>query len=224
LIKSLSPKVTIQRLRIKYSRSIELKYISHLDLMRLWERTFKRAGIPVAYSEGFNPRPRLSFGSPLAVGITSESELLDIFLEQRISPHHLMTNVSNQLPDGIAICELQEVGLKVPSMQSQATLAEYEVTVKTDKSLKEVTLVAEDFLNCEHIQWQHIRDKKTKEYDIRALVENIHVLDCQNGECTLEMRLKISARAEQIAAALGFSGHPDSIHRTNIILDTPTNG
>jgi radical SAM-linked protein len=222
LIKSLSPKMTIQRLRIKYSRGSELKYISHLDLMRLWERALKRAGIPVAYSEGFNPRPRLSFGSPLAVGITSQSELLDIFLEQRVSLLHLMTNVSSQLPDGIAICELQEVGLKVPSMQSQATLAEYKVTVKTDKSLKEVTLAVEDFLNCEHIQWQHIRDKKTKEYDIRALVENIQVSDCQNGECTLGMRLKISARSEQVAAALGFTSHPDLIHRTNIILASNT--
>ena len=223
MIKSLSPKVTIQRLRIKYSRGSELKYISHLDLMRLWERALKRAGIPVAYSEGFNPRPRLSFGSPLAVGITSESELLDIFLEQRISPHHLMTNASSQLPDGIAICEVQEVGLKVPSMQSQATMAEYNITVKTDRSLKEVTLAVENFLKREHMQWQHIRDKKTKEYDIRALVEDIQVLDCQNGECALAIKLKISGRPEQIAAALGFTGHPDSIHRTNIILDTATN-
>ena len=80
MIRSLSQRMPIQRLRVKFGRGRKLKYISHLDLMRLWERGLRRAGVPVAYSEGFNPRPRLSFASPLAVGTTSESELLDILL------------------------------------------------------------------------------------------------------------------------------------------------
>ncbi|MFC1905965.1 TIGR03936 family radical SAM-associated protein [Chloroflexota bacterium] len=222
MIKSLSPKAAIQRLRVKFGRGHELKYISHLDLMRLWERALRRAGIPVAYSAGFNPRPRLSFCSPLAVGVTSESELLDIFLEQQISPHHLTTNISKQLPDGVEIYEVQEIGLKVPSLQSQASMAEYNITVKIDKEPEEVRLAIDDFLALKNMQWQHIRDNKAKEYDIRALVENIEVLDNQNGEYSLVMRLKISARPEQVAAALGCNSHPDSIHRTNIILDANT--
>ena len=220
MIKSLSPKLTRQRLRIKFSRGQELKYISHLDLMRLWERALRRAVIPMAYSEGFNPRPRLSFGSPLAVGTTSDSELLDISLEQRISPHHLMANVTKQLPNGIAIYEVQEVGLKVPSLQSQTGYAEYTVTVETDRSPEEVKLAVQDFLKREHMQWQHVRDKKIREYDIRALVEDIQFLNCQSNECTLRLKLKISARPEQIALALGFTNYPKSIHRTNIIVDT----
>jgi len=174
----------------------------------------------MAYSEGFNPRPRLSFGSPLAVGITSESELLDIYLEQRISPHHLIANVSNQLPNGIAICEVQEVGLKVPSLQSQTGYAEYTVTVETDMLPEEVKLAVKGFLKCEQMQWQHIRDRKTREYDIRALVEDIKVLEHYSDDCTIGMRLRISGRPEQVALALGFKNHPKSIHRTNIIFDS----
>ena len=220
MIKSLSPKLTRQRLRIKFSRGRELKYISHLDLMRLWERALRRAVIPMAYSEGFNPRPRLSFGSPLAVGTTSDSELLDISLEQRISPHHLMANVTKQLPNGIAIYEVQEVGLKVPSLQSQTNHAEYTVTVETDRSPEEVKLAVQDFLKREHMQWQHVRDKKTREYNIRALVEDIVILEHHDDDCTLNMRLKISGRSEQVVLALGFKSHPKSIHRTNIIFDS----
>ncbi|MFC1978476.1 TIGR03936 family radical SAM-associated protein [Chloroflexota bacterium] len=223
MIKSLSPKVAIQRLRIKFCRDLELKYISHLDLMRLWERALRRANIPIAYSEGFNPRSRLAFGSPLAVGITSESELMDIFLGQRISPNHLTDNISKQLPSGITICEVQEVGLKVPSLQSQASSAKYTVTVETEKSLKEVGLAVQEFLKCQHMQWHHVRDTKTREYDIRAQVEDIRVLGFHSNECKLVMKLKISARPEQVALALGLTNHPKSIHRTNIILDSATN-
>jgi len=190
--------------------------------MRLWERSLRRASIPIAYSEGFNPRPRLSFSSPLAVGTTSEAELMDIYLEQRISPHHLTTNLSGQLPNGIAISEVQEVGLKVPSLQSQTSHAEYAVTVETDKSQQEVKLAIQDFLNREHMQWQHIRDTKIREYDIRGLVGDIKIVDHQDNKCSFSIRLKISGRPEQVVLALGFTNHPKSIHRTDIIVDTAT--
>ena len=58
------------RLRIKFSRGEQLKFLSHLDLMRLWERALRRAGINPAYSEGFSPHPRISLAAPLAVGVT----------------------------------------------------------------------------------------------------------------------------------------------------------
>ena len=66
----------MHRLRLKFSRGEKLKYLSHLDLMRLWERALRRAGLPAAYSEGFSPHPRISLASPLAVGVTSRAELM----------------------------------------------------------------------------------------------------------------------------------------------------
>ena len=69
----------MQRIRIKFNRGEEIKFISHLDITRLWERALRRAGVPLAYSQGFSPHPQLSFAVPLAVGMTSEAELLDIF-------------------------------------------------------------------------------------------------------------------------------------------------
>ena len=70
----------MQRLRIKFRRGAEVKYISHLDIMRLWQRALNRAGIALAYSEGFHPHPKISLAVPLAVGVTSEAELMDIIL------------------------------------------------------------------------------------------------------------------------------------------------
>ena len=100
----------MQRLRITFSRSEELKYITHLDLMRLWQRVLRRANIPLVYSQGFSPHPRISLGAPLAIGVTSSSELMDIFLERRLSPHFFIKSVKEQLPGGIDILEVEEVG------------------------------------------------------------------------------------------------------------------
>jgi len=186
--------------------------------MRLWERALRRASIPVAYSEGFNPRPRLSFGSPLAVGITSDGELLDIFLEQRISLYHLKTCMHKQLPSGVSISEVQEIALKVPSLQSQAIRAEYTVVVNMDKPKEQIQSAIQDFLKRNHINWQHKRDNKIRAYDIREIVEDVQIAGQKDNDYTLSMRLKISGRPEQVTAALGFNKHPQSIHRTKIIL------
>ena len=187
--------------------------------MRLWERALRRAGIPIAYSEGFNPRPRMALGSPLAVGVTSDGELLDLFLEQRISPYHLTTSISKELPDGISILEVAEMGLKVPSLQSRANQADYIVTITSDKTPEQIQSAVDSFLDAKHIEWQHKRDKKIREYDIRALVQYLQVIGGKNNEFQIGMRLKISGRPEQVCAALGFSDHPSLIHRTGIILD-----
>ncbi len=89
------------RLRVRFSRGEEIKFISHLDIMRLWERAFRRAQIALAYSEGFSPHPRISLAAPLAVGVTSQAELMDVFLVRQVSPHWFDGAVTQQLPAGI---------------------------------------------------------------------------------------------------------------------------
>ena len=93
----------MQRLRIRFCRGEEIKFISHLDIMRLWQRALNRAGMPLAYSEGFNPHPRMSLAAPLALGVTSEAEFMDIVLAEWASPHSFTAAVSRQLPPGIKI-------------------------------------------------------------------------------------------------------------------------
>ena len=68
----------MQRIRISFSRGEKVKYISHLDLMRLWERALRRASIPIAYSQGFSPHPKISIAAPLPIGVTSDGEFMDI--------------------------------------------------------------------------------------------------------------------------------------------------
>jgi radical SAM-linked protein len=214
----------MQRLRIRFSRGEELKYISHLDLMRLWQRALNRAGIDLAYSEGFNPHPRLSLAAPLALGVTSEAELMDIVLVKLMTPHAFSDAVGRQLPRGIIIQQTYNIPLNMPSLQSQLRQAEYTVGLAAEKGRGEIGAALTGLLNKETLPWQHQRDTGPHRYDLRALIDDLWLIDCQERECSIGMRLRCdssgSGRPEQVAAALGFVQYPRAIHRTRLILQT----
>jgi radical SAM-linked protein len=214
----------MQRLRIKFTRGEELKYISHLDLMRLWQRALNRAGIALAYSEGFNPHPRMSLAAPLALGVTSEAELMDVVLAKFISPHTFTATVGRQLPPGITIQQVYHAPLTMPSLQSQVRFAEYTVGVATEKGKPEIEAAITDLLKKETLPWQHQRDTGPHKYDLRALIDDLWLIDWSDGRCNIEMRLRCdssgSGRPEQVAAALGLTRYPDAIHRIRLILQT----
>ncbi len=214
----------MQRLRIKFCRGEEVKFISHLDLMRLWQRTLNRAGVPLAYSEGFNPHPRMSLAAPLPLGVTSEAELMDIVLARWSSPHSFTSAVSQQLPRGIEISQVYNMPPTTPSLQSQVRHAEYEVEIETEKEPNDVESAIASLLATKELPWQHQRDTGPRHYDLRALINDLWLIDCSNGCCTISMKLRCdsngSGRPEQVAAALGFENYPKSIHRTKLVLQT----
>jgi radical SAM-linked protein len=213
----------MQRLRIRFSRGEEIKFISHLDIMRLWQRALHRAEIPLAYTEGFNPHPRISLAAPLAVGVTSQAELMDIFCSKWVSPHFLTNAVSQQLPPGIEILQVYSVAPTMPSLQSQVGYAEYEVKLEMEKGKPGVEAALASLLSVEQLPWHHERDTGIRNYDLRALIDDLWLIDWRRGSCTIGMRLRCdsggSGRPEQVAAALGFS-HPASIRRTKLMLKT----
>jgi radical SAM-linked protein len=213
----------MQRIRIRFSRGEELKFISHLDIMRLWQRALHRADIPLTYSEGFSPHPRISLAAPLAVGVTSEAELMDVFCSKWVSPHSFTAAVSQQLPPGIAILQVHMAAPTMPSLQSQVSHTEYEVELETDKNQTEVKAALDYLLSLGQLPWHHQRDTGTRNYDLRALIDDLWLVDWHSGRCTIGMKLRCdssgSGRPEQVAAALGF-GQPASTRRTRLILKT----
>jgi len=213
----------MQRIRIRFSRGEELKFISHLDIMRLWQRALHRADIPLAYTEGFSPHPRISLAAPLAVGVTSEAELMDVFCSKWVSPHSFTAAVSQQLPPGIQILQVHMVAPTLPSLQSQVSHTEYEVETETDKDQAAIKAALASLLSLEELPWHHQRDTGTRNYDLRALIDDLWLVGWRRGHCTIGMKLRCdssgSGRPEQVAAALDLS-HPTSIRRTKLILKT----
>ena len=216
----------MQRLRIRFSRGDELKFISHLDIIRLCERALRRAHIPLAYSEGFSPHPRISLAAPLSVGTTSEAELMDVTVANRVSPHWFAAAAGQQLPAGMAIRDVYPIAPSVPSLQSQVRFAEYEVDVETEKNAAEVDAEISHLLALESLPWHHYRDTGRRDYDLRALIDDVRLEGPEEGGYAIYMRLRCdsggSGRPEQVAAALGFPDYPRTIRRTRLILDART--
>jgi len=212
----------IQRLRVKFSRGEEIKYITHLDLLRCWERVLRRAQVPLAYSQGFAPHPKISLASPLSLGITSEAELMDVFLTRRMSPSYFIKETSQELPRGIEVMEIKEIYLGAPSLQAKLRATEYRVDIETNRVPDDTRSAIASLLQADHFPWCHMRDTGPRHYDLRALIEDIWAISCGEALCTLGMRLKSSSqgsgRPEQVTAALGFSEYPISLHRTKLFL------
>ncbi len=214
----------MHRLRVRFKRGGEVKFISHLDLIRLWQRAFQRARIPIAYSEGFSPHPKISLAAPLPIRVTSDAELMDIHLARRVSPHFFTSALSQQLPPGIEILQAYSIAPNQPSLQSQVRFTEYRVTVKIETGQAAIEAAIAGLLSAEHLPWQHQRDTGPRHYDLRALISDLWLIDCEPPYGTIGMRLRCdsngSGRPEQVSLALGFTSPPQSIHRTKLILKT----
>ena len=212
----------MQRLRLKFSRGEELKFLSHLDLMRLWERALRRAMLPLAYSEGFTPHPRIALAAPLSVGVTSQAELMDVVLSRWLSPYTFVAQIKRQLPHGLDLLEAWPVDISAPSLQSQVRFAEYEVKIEMEKGEDEIKSVIQSLLSAKELPWHHFRDTGVRHYELRALVDDLHLIDINDCFCLLGMRLRCdsngSGMPEQVVKALGFPQHPESIRRVKLIL------
>ena len=118
------------KIRLRFEKTGQARYISHLDLMRTLQRAFARAGLPMAYSEGFNPHPYLSVARPLPVGVSSVCELLDMGLAQPEDLKTLPGRVSDVLPYGLRVLEAWEAVRKF----QEIAWAEYKIVLNGDES------------------------------------------------------------------------------------------
>ena len=216
----------VQRLRITFACDDAVKYISHLDLMRVWERVMRRAHVPVVYSQGFSPHPRIAMAAPLAVGVSSEAELLDVVLHARVRFDEISAAIEAQLPAGLRIVAVDELPMGLASLQSLTRTASYEVEVEDGRAASEWQSAIDGLLAKQTLPWEHTRGEKLKRYDLRHLIHEIELRKIGDGRATLFMRLgndeKGSGRPEQVARALGVSEEPLRMHRTALELEIPS--
>ena len=166
---------TSRKFRMCYNKIGYGRYISHLDLIRVFERTCRRAKIPVLYSEGFNPHPKFSFAPPLTLGFSSESEYMDMEIENNFNGD-LKTLFNEHLPEGIIISEIKEISLPIESLDKAIQFAEYEVQI-FDKSINHSEFESElkSFLEREEIIVQRKTKGKIRTLNIRPYIKSIQV-------------------------------------------------
>jgi radical SAM-linked protein len=117
------------RVRIKFRKEAEGRFISHLDLLRVVERAVRRAGLKVAHTQGFNPRPRILYASALALGATSEAEYADIDLEVAVPAADVPRRLNSVLPPAVRVTAAAEVSPRAKPLMAVVNAAEYDVLV-----------------------------------------------------------------------------------------------
>jgi len=205
-----------QRFRITFSKSGALTYTSHLDLMRVWERSIRRAGIPLAYSRGFNPRPKLQLAAALPLGHTGEAELLDVQLERPISAEAFAKALVPALTEGLAISQVTQVEPKEPALQTQVVSAEYRVTVEWGGTVQEIEACIETVLAATELT----QKRRGRQYDLRPLIERLWLERADEDTAVLRMQLAArqgaTGRPEAVLKALGMAGAFARYHRLRL--------
>jgi radical SAM-linked protein len=211
----------VQRLRLTFGKNGPARYIGHLDLARTWERSLNRARIPIAYTQGFNRRPRLSFAAALPLGYTSEYELADIWLSEEMEPLAVLNQMMQRMAPGIKITAVEQVPLKAPSLQSITTSARYVVTPFAKQEKADMAHRVEQLL----MEQSLIRERKrgnVKRYDLRPLIIELAADVDRDGDAILSMSLLLmsgkSGRPDEVLAALNLDPLAAHIHRMMITL------
>ena len=179
------PEITT-RIRMKFSRTGRVRFLSHLDFMTLFHRTAVRAGIPLAFSQGFNPHPKIAFGPALSVGMESESEFLDMETDPFIDLLQVTKDLNHALPDGVRILESRIIPKKAPSLSGCISRYIYEVSVPAEHR-EEAGSRIKDLLARDSV----IVEKEGKQKDIRQGIEAV----IPKGDGSLEIILQDSDKA-----------------------------
>jgi radical SAM-linked protein len=205
------------RLRITFSKGEAMTCSSHLDLARAWERSLRRAGVHLAYSGGFNPRPKLQLAAALPLGHTGEAELLDVWLERPMVVEDFARAVASVLPDGLVISQVHQVRLKEPPLQTQVVASEYRVTVEWNEPAELAEARIERLLAAAELPLE----RRGRRYNLRPLIERLWLERADGTEVMLGMQLAAregaTARPEAVLEVLGMGGGFARYHRRRLL-------
>ncbi|MBI4569064.1 MAG: DUF2344 domain-containing protein [Planctomycetes bacterium] len=205
---------TKQRIRFRFSKAGDIRFISHLDLLRLFERGLRRAGLPVAFSEGFNPRPRISCPLSLGTGIAGREEVVEFRFTERLDPHEAARRLSEAMPAGIAFHAPEEVR---PGDHARVVEVHYEVAPRSALGVEQEELDA--LMARATAPVTVTRGGRTATIDARA-----HLVALTAAGDVIQIVAAVgsagSARPEHVLRALGrpFGRGPLFMTRTRVIL------
>ncbi len=218
---TVSPKTAVMKIRLKFTKCGDMKYLGHLELVSAFSRASRRAGLPLKYSEGFHPLPRIVFSPPIPSGIESVSEYADIELVRNMDPCEVMVLMNNKLPDGIRITDAHKIPLNTPPLQSIIRGFIYRIEKGgrcTDDCFEKLRNGV--LLLTKRGGWIATieRDGKRRDMDLKVEISEIEV-----SENAIRIAIKLNPRGSlRIDEAISIlSGSYTSIHHLDIIkIDT----
>lgn len=211
-------------IRINFSKTGNMKYLGHLDLMRYFQKALRRAHFPLEFSKGFHPHPIMSFAQPLSVGVTSDGEFFDVTLSEDIDVAEGLLSLNSVMQSGIRINSIDALPEKAKNVMSSVREAEYIVSFDAPVAMPDLVEACNNLLK----QDQILLTKKTKKSEIvKDIKDFIYELSARDDsslfmrlDCSSENNVKPGPLAEMV---LRLTGTHDEIklhiHRIRLILE-----
>jgi len=217
-----------QYIRILYAKGEAVKFISHHDEFRLWERALRRADLPLLYKQGFNPQPHMQFAAPLGVGITGAREPLDIVLASPLPVEEVTARLRAKLPPGVSLVDVRELPGKPTALQNLIIGADYAIVLYAEPGeIDGAGLQARiDRLLATDEIWR-VRERKGKPYayNLRPLVLDLRYTgyDAATEEhrifLRVQMRSGATGRPDEVVDALGLDDFPRTLRREYLYFE-----
>lgn len=209
------------RIRITFTKTGALRYIGHLDLHKLWERSTRRADLPLMYSQGFHPQPKIQLAAALPLGYSSRCELVDLWIDDEIDLSDLPNRLTKASPPGLDILSIEKIDEKSPPLQTQVISAMFEVSLlnPTDNNI-----LNQNINTC--LQTTTLpRERRGKQYDLRPLIESLVLVEGSSGNypylsIQLAAREGATGRPEEVLDVLGIPFEDTKIERSQLLFKT----
>ena len=162
---------------IKFSKDGYVKYTSHLDLLRMFKRAFKKTGLALKYSQGFNPHPKMGFAQPLSLGYSSRCELIEFETQVPHTTSALLVKMRGEMPEGIKLLSCFELDEDIKSLASDADAAEYKIWIPTELDEEKLQDAMKSYLE-KHEIFALKRQKTTKKMEpvnIRNMIRKLEI-------------------------------------------------
>ena len=195
---------------VRFTKTGAARFLSQHDVRRAWERVIRRAGLPLAYSRGFSPKPRLSFGPPLPVGAEGCREYMTMALRDALDALQVQERLAAAAIPGMAVVEVA----RAPGRRVRTTWADYEITVNPPPP--DLAARVEQLLARDTVEIERARDPEGVTRDIRPGVE---ALRSENGRVVARLRLAQDQIVTSRDLALALEIEPATTVRTDIELD-----
>ncbi len=214
-----------QRIRARFRKGERVRHISHLDVLRYWERAIRRAELPLLYSQGFTPHPKIAFAAPLPLGFIGEGEIMEVLLAERVALEAFAAALSPQTTPDLELREATEVPLGLPALPTLLRWADYRLALD-GVTPEHATESVDAFLATETFPWRQEREgKKARDYDLRAGVASLMV-DASEERVAIDARLscgqELTVRPEQLVAALFPTASVERYVRVDLVLEEPS--
>jgi radical SAM-linked protein len=236
-----APKMSRHKYRILFAKTEAMRFTGHLDLQRVWERLLRRAQVPLAYSAGYHPHPKIQIGAALPLGVTGENELVDIETAEECDAETLARQISNSVPPGLSVHRVTALSENSTGLEKLVLAGEYSAVPLEGEWPEDLPQRIQELM----VRVALPRERRGKTYDLRprilslALDGNTPALAEHPGpdvfrelgrlrSGALRMRLSLTqdatGRPDEVLSALGLDSMPVEVKRERIVMREADHG